>query len=65
MGEREVFDATIHAAVATGSCVMIEESEIVYAGPIRLAPDASGKMLLLSADDFARLSAHLDRKLAS
>jgi len=63
--KQETFDASIHRAVAPGSCVMIEESEIVYAGPIRLAPDASGKMLLLSADDFALLSAHLDRKMAS
>lgn len=65
MSKQGVFDATIHAAVATGTCVMIEESEMVYAGPLKLAPDPGGKTLLLSAHDFARLSAHLDRKMAS
>ena len=57
-----IFDATIHHGVAEGCCVMIEHSEIVYAGPLcgALRPDAAGKVVLLHPEDFAKLKTHVD-----
>ena len=57
----ELFDATSHIAVATGTCVMIQDAQIVYAGPLRTAPDAAGRMVLLSPTDFADLSRHVGK----
>lgn len=58
----ELFDATIHQAVAKGHCVMLADHEIVYAGPLDAAqrPAAAGKVILLHPDDFAELKAHVD-----
>jgi hypothetical protein len=60
----DLFDATIHAAIAAGSCVMIENDEIVYAGPIEGCdrPDVVGKMVLLHPDDFAKLKGYVDKR---
>jgi hypothetical protein len=55
-------DAAIHNAVTPGSCVMLQDRELVYAGPLAKMPEAEGRVVLLSASDFARLTAHLDRK---
>ena len=59
-----LFDATVHKAVAKGCCVMIEESAIVYAGPLNHAarPDADGKVILLHPEDFAQLASHVDSR---
>jgi hypothetical protein len=35
---------------------MIEDNEIVYAGPLEGVPEGSGKVMLLSNHDFARLN---------
>ena len=59
MNATGLFDATIHQGIAIGSCVMICDDEIVYAGPLKTAPNADGKMVLLSADDFAKLESHV------
>jgi hypothetical protein len=56
MSEQEPIDAVIHRGVAPGSCVMIEDNEIVYAGPLEGVPEGSGKVMLLSNHDFARLN---------
>lgn len=61
MSEVDLFDATIHHGVAAGSCVMIENNQIIYAGPLGRAPNATGKMVLMNATDFARLNEHLNR----
>ena len=47
MRDTDLFDATIHNGIAMGSCVMIQDSEIVYAGPLHdvLRPDACGKVI--------------------
>ena len=58
----KLYDASICEAVALGSCVMIEDSEIFYAGPLRSAPDAEGKMVLLNPCDFAKLKDHVDKR---
>lgn len=59
MSTTEIFDASIHRGVAAGSCVMIEDDALVYAGPIQSAPEADGKVVLLHPDDFARFAGHL------
>jgi hypothetical protein len=50
-------DIEIHSGVAVGSCVMIEDHEMVYAGPLGNAPEPEGKIVLLHPADFARLAA--------
>jgi hypothetical protein len=64
MDTTDLFDATIHSGIAKGSCVMIEESAIVYAGPLHdaLRPDACGKIILLHPEDFAALKSHVDSR---
>ena len=62
MSTTELFDASIHNGVAAGSCVMISDDEIVYAGPLKIAPDAAGKVVLLHPDDFAKLKGHVDKR---
>ena len=60
----DLFDATIHTGIAQGSCVMIEERSIVYAGPLNHAarPEADGKVILMHPEDFAMLKFHVDAK---
>jgi len=60
----DLFDATVHKGIAKGSCVMIAESSIVYAGPLNHAarPDAEGKMILLHPEDFAQLKSHVEAR---
>lgn len=55
----ELSDATIHRAVAPGSCMIIGDNQIIYVGPLERAPDATGKVMLMNATDFARLNEHL------
>jgi hypothetical protein len=55
-----LFDASAHKAIAIGSCVMIADSEIVYAGPLQYAPEADGTMVLLNPDDYASLTDHME-----
>jgi hypothetical protein len=62
MSDLDLFDASICEAVALGSCVMIRESQIFYAGPLRRAPDAAGKIVLLHPDDFAKLHSHVNQR---
>jgi hypothetical protein len=64
MCDSDLFDATIHQGIAMGSCVMIQDSEIVYAGPLHdaLRPDACGKVILLHPEDFALLKQHVDSR---
>ena len=56
MSDQEPIDAVIHQGVAPGSCVMIEDNQIVYAGPLEGIPDGTGKVMLLSGPDFTRLT---------
>jgi hypothetical protein len=60
----DLFDATVHKGIAKGSCVMIYDSSIVYAGPLNHAarPDADGKVILLHPEDFAQLKSHVDAR---
>ena len=60
---RNLCDETVHDGIAKGSCVMIEDAAIVYAGPLNDPgrPDASGKMVLLNPEDFATLKSHVDK----
>jgi hypothetical protein len=62
MSDQDLFDSSICEAVALGSCVMIRESQICYAGPLQCSPDAAGKMVLLHPDDFAKLHNHVNQR---
>lgn len=61
MVDDRLFDSSKHDGIAKGSCVLLLDDEIVYAGPLKGAPDVTGKMVLLNPDDFERLRAHVDR----
>lgn len=54
-------DATINEAVCTGTCVIVSGSELVYAGPIRTALFKEGQLVMLSAEDFAKLRGQVQR----
>lgn len=56
-----LFDSSPDEAIATGTCVMILDDRIVYAGPIKGAPDVAGRMVLLNPADFEKLKTHVDR----
>jgi hypothetical protein len=62
MTDGQLFNATICDGCAVGSCVMLVDDEIVYAGPIKQAPSAEGKLVLMHADDFAKLKTHVDKR---
>jgi hypothetical protein len=50
-----ITDATAHRGVAIGSCVVIENDEMIYAGPLASAPETDGSLFLLHPHDFSRL----------
>jgi hypothetical protein len=62
MCDTDIFDATIHEGIAMGTCVMLENHEMVYAGPLATSPEAAGKIVLLHPDDFAKLKSHVDSR---
>jgi hypothetical protein len=53
----DTFESSPDPAVVTGTCVMIEDDRIVYAGPIKGAPNTAGRMVLLNPADFDKLEA--------
>jgi hypothetical protein len=55
------FDATVCEGVALGSCVMLIDDQIVYAGPLNGSPSSEGKTVLMNAADFEKLQKHVDR----
>lgn len=61
LNRRHALPTNLQHGVAKGSCVLLLDDEIVYAGPLKGAPDVTGKMVLLNPDDFERLKAHVDR----
>jgi hypothetical protein len=60
--DRNLFDASTCEGVAIGSCVMLVDNMIVYAGPLKKAPSSEGKLVLLHPDDFAKLKTHVDKR---
>lgn len=48
--------------VCAGICVMLEDDMVVYAGPIKTVPNASGKLVLMSIADFEKFKAHIEAK---
>jgi hypothetical protein len=59
MSDTDLFDASSHNGIAAGSCVMIEDAAIIYAGPLEACPEATGKLILLHPNDFLRLKNHV------
>lgn len=61
MAERNLMNASPCEGIVTGTCVMLENHQIVYAGPIKGAPDTDGLHVLMSAADFEKFKAHVER----
>lgn len=62
MAERDdLFNALVCNGVVVGHCVMIEDSYIIYAGPLVGAPYSGGKLILLNEVDFDRLAIAVNR----
>ncbi len=58
----DLMNATICDEVVIGSCVMLVDDRIVYAGPIKGAlGNTAGKLVLLNTADFDKLKAVVDR----
>lgn len=59
---KDMFDAESSEAVQVGTCIMIEDDKIVYAGPLSGAPDPSGKHVMFARADFEKLKVAVERK---
>jgi hypothetical protein len=57
-----LFDASPDEAIVTGTCVMICDDRIVYAGPIIGAPDTAGRLVLMNPADFEKLKTVIEKK---
>lgn len=57
-----LFDASPCEGVQIGTVVMLVDDKIVYAGPLKGAPSADGKMILLHAQDFEKLQTHVEKR---
>jgi hypothetical protein len=57
-----LFNAAPCEGVCVGTCVMLVDDKIVYAGPLKHAPKAGGMMILLHSEDFEKLREHVERK---
>lgn len=53
-----LFDVSVCNGICEGTCVIVQEGAIVFAGPIRLAPDVSETLVLMHEKDFQRLQDH-------
>ena len=47
--------AAVHDGIVTGTCIILLDDHIVYAGPIVGAPRMENALVLLSATDYAKL----------
>mgnify|MGYP001558474598 CR=1 FL=1 len=56
-----LFYAAPCEGVQIGTCVMLVDDNIVYAGPLKNAPKADGMTILLHADDFEFLKSRVDK----
>lgn len=59
--ENPLFDASPHLGVMAGTCVMIEDGEVCFAGPLGSSPDSANKLVLLNPVDFEKLKAHVEK----
>lgn len=62
MTDREPFNAAQCEGVVKGTCVMLLDNKIVYAGPIKGCPSVEGQTVLLHADDFELLRSHVEKR---
>jgi hypothetical protein len=61
MSDQALMNAAPCEGVVVGSCVMLAENVIVYAGPIKGAPLTDGLTVLLNGADFEKFKAHVER----
>ena len=63
MTDTSLMNAGINDSIVPGNCIMIDDGgEICYGGPIKGAPDAGGKLVLLNSQDFEKLKRAVERK---
>lgn len=62
MTDRPPFNAMICSGIVKGVCVVLEDCAVVYAGPIKGAPDIAGKEILMNAEDFEKLKIHVEKR---
>ena len=62
MNDKSLMNAALCESVVAGTCVMLVDGSVVYAGPIKDAPDTSGKLVLLNSVDFEKLKKLVDRR---
>lgn len=60
--DRPPFNASIGTGVVKGTCIVFDDGEIAYAGPIKGAPDVAGKDILMNVEDFEKLKVHVDKR---
>lgn len=51
----------IGEGVVKGICVILSDNQIVYAGPLRGAPDVAGMDVVMNEEDMAKLRTHVER----
>lgn len=61
MADSGLMNASSDDAIVRGSCVMIKDDRIVYAGPIKGSPPSADRLVLLNPADFENLKAIVDR----
>lgn len=59
--DENLFNASISEGVVVGNCVVLVDSDIFYAGPIKTAPDMAGKLVVLNPVDFEKLKTVVNR----
>lgn len=62
MTDREPFNASTCEGVALGTCVMLVDDKIVYAGPLKTAPLVDGRLVLLHPEDFEKLRVYVEKR---
>jgi len=61
-GENYLMNAAPCPGVCVGTCVMLEDDNIVYAGPLETTPNSAGKLVLMNAEDFEKLKVLVDKR---
>lgn len=60
--DQPMFNAAPCEGVCKGTVVMLIDDRIIYAGPLKGAPKADDKMILLNSEDFELLRAHVEKR---
>jgi hypothetical protein len=59
--DKPPFNAMLGEGIVKGICVILSDNQIVYAGPIKGAPDVAGMDVVMNEEDLAKLRTHVER----